>query len=563
MLHRYTMIPALLAMPFVLHAQPSLPGFAVADTLMRPCPGEPQQEVLSFAQWEAYQTLDDRWDGPRDPAICIELPTVAPSGWVYPSIELDEIDPQRPVFLRVLFDDDYVLPLVPDNLYTFGFEMYTNGLWDTGNCPGGPCTGAIAAVRIPYSTGTGTDLRWYETAYQQQPSSLFPLNLCVPTEKFATNELREFVVSMKALDPQPGQFFQGFWSETLDALAWGTLVRLRSQNVAQYRSGATSYVFDGWDQNFLVMHADTLYPDADNVFHLDLAPEPDPGVPTEVTDYLMPYSTFQYQPFTQLRGGLVAGSDSLRHPLTVVNDGADLCLGWTFVELIWGNGDRFIHRQGHVEFAGRNSCFMFLPGSTLEVAPGSTFHYGRDGRGMLALINGSALRIGMGGELVMHGMLVIKEAPEVIEAQDWHLTLGPGERLSFAPGSAIHNAFSIDGRMKLVVTLDGGSIDITGLSPEDRQKVVVKELPPEEWTDLRVLGNPARDVLSVQFAVREAGALQLRAIDALGRLVLDHTKAVTPGENRVELPLHGLRQGAYILEATNGAERRVLRFVKE
>jgi hypothetical protein len=93
--------------------------------------------------------------------------------------------------------------------------------------------------------------------------------------------------------------------------------------------------------------------------------------------------------------------------------------------------------------------------------------------------------------------------------------------------------------------------------------VVVVELPKEEWTDLLVLGNPARDELVLSFAVREEGPVVLRAIDALGRRVLDRVVAVVPGENRLSLPLHGLRQGAYILEISHGAERRVLRFVKE
>lgn len=547
-----------------LVAQPQLPGFPVADTLSRPCIGDTATSVLSFVRWEAYQTLDDFWDGPRDPDICIELATVAPSGWVYPRIAVDQIHSDRPVFLRVLFDEDFVLPLSPDNQYIFSFDIYSNSGWDIGDCPGGPCTGLMAAVRIPDATGTGTDLRWYDAPYQQDPWAPFPLNVCVPTEKFSNNDLREFIVSMKPLAPQPGQYIQGFWSDVIDQDQWGTLFRITPQNLAQFRTGPALYTFEGWGfENYLVMHADTTYPDDDHVFHLDLGPVPDPGIPTEVNVQLMPYTGFNFQPYTQLRGGLVMGSDSLHHPLTVENLGADLCLGWQIVELFWEDGDRYLHREGHLDFAGRMSCFMFKPGSTLEVAAGSTLYYGREGRGMLALLQGSHLRIGSGGDLVMQGTLVIMEPPGTTEPGDFHVRLGPGERLRFAPGSRIHNANSIDGRMQLVVTLDGGSIDISGLSPEDRPKVVVVELPKEKWTDLRVLGNPARDELVLSFAVREEGPVVLRAFDALGRRVLDRVVAVVPGENRLSLPLHGLRQGAYILEASHGGVRQVLRFVKE
>jgi hypothetical protein len=557
------MLLVALVLPFGLVAQPQLPGFQASDTLTMPCPQDSTVSILTYAGWEAYQTFDDTWDGRRDTTVCIDLAHVIGAS-VQPRIRIDQIDAARPVFLRARFAESNVLPLNANNQYTMGFYAYTGTPFDMGDCPDGPCTGIRAAVRIPDASGTGTDLRWYEAPWQDDPWVAYPLTLCVPTEKFPVNELREFILSFKLSEPQPGQTIEYFYNEVIDQDFAGSLVRLNPSNLPQYSTGPQSYSFDGggW-VNFLVMHADTAYPDGDNVFNLDFSPVPDQAAPTEITVNLMPYTGFNFQPFTQLRGGLVQGSDSLRHPLTVVNDGADLCLGWQFVELIWGDGDRYVHRDGHLEFGGRSSCFMFQPSSTLEVAPGSTFHYGRNGRGMLALINGSHLRIGTGGELVMHGTLVIKEAAGITEPQDWHLRLGPDERLSFAPGSRIHNAYSVDGRMRLLVTLDGGSIDISGLSPEDRPKVVVVELPKKEWTDLRVLGNPARDELVLSFAVREEGPVVLRAIDALGRRVLDRVVAVVLGENRLSLPLHGLRQGAYILEVSHGAERRVLRFVKE
>jgi hypothetical protein len=562
MVGRYTLLTALL-LPLGLVAQPQLPGFLVSDTLTMPCPQDSTVNILTYTGWEAYQTLDDTWDGPRDTTVCIDLAHVIGLS-VQPRIPIDQIDDARPVFLRARYDDSIVLPFTSDNQYTFGFSAYANSPFDLGDCPDGPCTGVRAAVRIPDEDGTGTDLRWYDAPWQDDPWGAFPFTLCVPTEKFAMNALREFILSFKVSNSQPGQFIQYFWNEVLDQDLMGNLVRLTPDNLPQYNVGPQSYSFagSGW-QNFLVMHADTTYPDGDNIFGLDFSPVPDQTEPTEVTVTLEPYAGFNFQPYTQLRGGLVQGNDTLRHPLTVENNGADLCLGWEIIELIWNDADRYVHRDGHLEFGGRSSCFMFQPGSTLEVAPGSTFHYGRNGRGMLALINGSELRIGTGGELVMHGTLVIKEAAGITEPQDWHLRLGPGERLSFAPGSRIRNAYSVDGRMRLVVTLDGGSIDISGLSPEDRPKVVVVELPKEEWTDLRVLGNPARDELVLSFAVREEGPVVLRAIDALGRRVVDRVVAVVSGENRLSLPLHGLRQGAYILEVSHGPERRVLRFVKE
>jgi hypothetical protein len=562
MVGRYALLIALL-LPIVLHAQPQLPGFLVSDTLTMPCEQDTTVSILTYAGWEAYQTVDDTWDGPRDTTVCVDLAHVLGNS-VQPRILLDQIDTARPVFLRARLDDASAIPLTTDNQYTISFSALSLGNWDTGDCADGPCTGIRAAVRIPTSDGVDTDMRWYEAPYDPDPWSAFPLNVCVPTEKFSNNALRELILSFKVSNPQPGQSIQYLWSDVIDQDLYGTLIRLAPTNLGQYYTAAQTYTFQGWGwENFLVMHADTAYPDGDNIFHLDFAPIPNTAVPTPVTAVLNPYTGFNFQPFTQLRGGLVEGSDTLRHPLTVENLGADLCLGWYIVELFWEDGDRYVHHAGHLDFGGRMSCFLFKPGSTLEVAPGGLLHYGHLGRGMLALQQGAQLRIGTGGELLLGGTLVIMEPPGATEPGDIHVRLGPGERLSFAPGSRIHNAYSIDGRMKLVVTLDGGSINITGLSPGDRAKVEVIELPKEEWTDLRVLGNPARDELVLSFAVREHGVIGLRAVDALGRRVLDRVVSVAPGENRLSLPLHGLRQGAYILEASHGAERRVLRFVKE
>jgi hypothetical protein len=134
---------------FMLQAQPQLPGLTPADTLTRSCPGDSTMIMLSFDGWEAYQTFDGTWNGPIDPGICIELVAIAPSGWVYPRIEVDAIDQARPVFIRVRFEDDFVLPLATDNPYNFPFDLWSLAGWDTGDRQGGPCTGTMAAERRP------------------------------------------------------------------------------------------------------------------------------------------------------------------------------------------------------------------------------------------------------------------------------------------------------------------------------------------------------------------------------------------------------------------------------
>lgn len=557
----YALLSATLFLPAA--AQPQLPTFNPSDTLTIPCPQNPGVSIRTYAGWEAYQTLDDTWYGPRDPSICIDLAQIVTPNYVAPRILIDQIEATRPVFLRALYGDDNVLPLATNNQYAFGVQAYGWSSFDAGPCPGGPCTGLFAGVRIPDAAGTGTDMRWYQAAYDDQDFSQYQLEVCVPTEKFQQNDLREFIASLKVTNPQPGQYIGEFYSEVQDMDMWGSLVRLTGANLPQYQSSQFSYYFwSGW-QNYLVMHDNLEYPDGNHVFNLDLPPNPNVSTPTTVTVYLDAYTGFNFQPYTQLRGGLVLGSDSIRHPLTVVNQGADLCMGWEFIEVLWPGGAEYVHESGHVSFEGRNACFQFQPGSTLRVADGSTFQYGHNGRGLLLMIEGSHLEIERNAELLLEGSLIVKEPPDATEHRDMHITLGPGARLRFAPGSRLLNDWSIEGRMKLVVTLDGGSIDISGLGPEDREKVVVIELPREAWSEVRTIGNPVRDELALLFAVRREGVMRVRIIDPMGRLVLERRVGLLVGENRVAIPTINLTPGGYVLETRVGDDRRIARFVKE
>ena len=559
---RRTLTLLILSTPFVTLAQPYLPTFNSTDTATIQCPQDTSVSILSYTGWEAYQTTDDTWWGPRDTNVCINLAHIQ-GQWVYPRIAVDEIDATRPVFLRARYDDNNVLPLSTNDQYAFSFQAYGVTPFDAGSCPGGPCTGLFAGVRIPDSAGTGTDMRWYQAAYDDQGFSQYPLQVCVPTEKFAQNDLREFIASFKLINPLAGSYIEYLYSEVQDFEQWGSLVRLTSSNLPQYQWSQFSYgIGSGWE-NVLVMHDNLEYPDFDHVFYLDVPAAPNVVTPTPITLSLEPYTGFNFQPHTQLRGGLVLGSDSIRHPLAVVNNGADLCMGWEFIEVVWPGGSEYVHHSGHVSFQGRNSCFQFQPGSTLRVADGSTFYYGSNGRGFLLMIEGSQLSIGHDAELVINGAMIIKESPDVAEERDTHITLGAGARLRFAPGSSLINAWSNGGAMKLVVTLDGGSIDITGLSPEDREKVVVIELPTETLTTMQLMGNVVSDLARVSFASRIAGTVELRVVDHLGRSVIERNGSMLQGANVLELSLAGLPGGHYILSANTGTEQQVLRFVKQ
>lgn len=116
----------------------------------------------------------------------------------------------------------------------------------------------------------------------------------------------------------------------------------------------------------------------------------------------------------------------------------------------------------------------------------------------------------------MHGMVVLKEGPGVTGREDLHTRLGPGALICFAPGSKAFNGASHAGDMKWVITMDGGTVDLEGLSEADRQKIILVQLPEEQLTDLTatVLAECGA-VPSNRFAHRGTGTL--RCFDAMGR----------------------------------------------
>ena len=117
--------------------------------------------------------------------------------------------------------------------------------------------------------------------------------------------------------------------------------------------------------------------------------------------------------------------------------------------------------------------------------------------------------------------------------------------------------------MKLYVYLDGGSVDLSGLSPAEHDLVVVVPLPREPLTEIALLGNPVTDQLVFSNSTRATGTLQVRITDALGRTLLFERSPMDIGPNRFAMPVHSLRAGTYILETSAFGERRTARFVKE
>jgi len=266
-----------------------------------------------------------------------------------------------------------------------------------------------------------------------------------------------------------------------------------------------------------------------------------------------------YELFTQFRGAFALG-DTIRHNINIINYG-EQCVS-NLVEIVWNGGNRFTFAGGSVNMTGPTTCFQFGSGGTLAVADNATFNYGAPGRGILALRTGAEVEIGRDAELIIYNKLYLQEYWEETQSQNIEMTLGQGSRLTFAPGACIDNSNSIGQNMKLVVYLDGGSVDLSGLSPTDRDKVVVKRLAQETEMALTLFGSIASDRLEIELLTRAAENAELNIYSSTGAYIKSASMVLEKGPNRIVLDLSGMSNGLYILEAIYGNRKETVRFVK-
>src|SRR5436190_2478997 len=82
---------------------------------------------------------------------------------------------------------------------------------------------------------------------------------------------------------------------------------------------------------------------------------------------------------------------------------------------------------------------------------------------------------------------------------------------------------------------------------------------------LRIVNNPAKDKLSLNFFSTSDQALEIRVYDLAGRIQMNQKINVYQGNNLVNLPLNStLQMGMYAIEVIgNGSGRQVAKFVKQ
>ncbi|MFN0016346.1 MAG: hypothetical protein ACKVU2_17535 [Saprospiraceae bacterium] len=554
------------------HAQ-YLPSLLPVQPLV--CPYSPGTLVFQPEAWHIYQTTDGHWNGPVDSARCISATTLPFNLGI--EIDLKQVNPTEPLFLRArldsfppftAFDVDFLYNakssarIVPGTLPL---------IRTTADCPDDLCTGIILGIAIPDANGQPGAATRFHTAladvYPTFPNSFKGIDAgaCFPTERFPDQRLREYILKFTFADTVSldNAQLQVFFAD-VEPDPWGP------QEVAYITDVlATSNPFpidaaaSGFGSHFLGLYTAPTYPGPQTHSYIEALPVPNTTVPQNITLTVEDHQTLEMQPFAQFRGGLVSGSSTQRHQLTLQNNGGDLCMN--FVDLIFDNGDALHHSGGQITMNNTFSCMQFKHGSEFRVKEGASLHYGNNGAGMLVICANSTIALERNATLVVDALFQISECDENLPPNDIVMDLPPGSRLVFTENAWLTNRFSKDKKMHLNVRMLGGTLDDAALPADAR--ALIRRIYPEpapNWADnVLVWPNPFTESPTIQYLAGSDEQVRLRWMDTKGRMLLEETRYASKGLNTWKpLVPQQNESGLYFLEISAPGGRTIRKLVR-
>lgn len=560
----YILISLLISIfSFAQSVQPPNHNFSSAS--IRPCHFDSTQMLLQADDWLIYQTIDDTWNGVMDSTLCIGVKDTL--GKLI--IELEQIDIAKPVFVKSLMNDSTKILLRKDWVYggEASIEVSDNAFINfSPNCANGFCSGMIIGIEIPDSTGNSTDLRIYSDKAIAGNDRFY--ELCLVTEYFEENYLKELVYKFKLLGTVgTGLWFSPLSSNLQPAEEWNlsyldrdTIVPEFSYNPfdSSYNTtlgsiATTNYFYYGG--TFLLLYQDTsIYPSVNDISYLELSPEVNDTFPKTINIEMNYSDVLWFQPFSGFRGGLLEGSDSLRHPFNIINNGGTMCFGYGFIELTFEDGNNYIHQPGgEVRFGGKNSCFRFQEGSSLIVDDDTHFIYGKNGMGMLALATGGSIELGKNSTLEINNTISLYELTELYgidENQQIYMELNEGSSLIFGEDAHLTNKYSIDEKMKLNIYMNGGTLDMSNLSTDEQSiiNLIYPVIPNRLIDNVKVFPNPTQGDLNFSMILGKKEMVQFEAFDLTGRLVFSEIQNGVKGNNRFTFTKQFLSKGIYFFK---------------
>ncbi|MCS7037124.1 MAG: T9SS type A sorting domain-containing protein, partial [Saprospiraceae bacterium] len=313
---------------------------------------------------------------------------------------------------------------------------------------------------------------------------------------------------------------------------------------------------------FIGLYTAPTYPSPAHPSYIEAYPVPNEAIPRNITLSVGPGQTLEMQPFAQFRGGLVLGSDTLRHGFTLLNQGGEFCMN--FVDLIFENDQALHHAGGRITVNNAYSCMQFKKGGEFRIREGASLHYGDNGSGMLVVCADGSLVLERNAALTIDAILQISECNDALPPSHVYVDLPPGARLAFTENAWITNRFSKGQQMRLRVRMLGGTLDDTALGPDSRALIErIYPTPAPHWADnVQLAPNPFSNRITLTYTTaREGETLAVRWLDTSGRLLAEETLRAARGINEWALQRLPAQSGLYLLDIRSEDGQRTVRKV--
>jgi len=507
-----------------------------------PCYSDPSVTVFSFTNWSLYQTVDDTWSGEKYSGSC---PSLAEETTVINTkykVDLSTIDQEKALFLAY---EGPQVELSKNNIYgLFGFynpdQEIQVKLGD--DCMNEMCSGLI--IRSRYHDEMSSDTLVCNTFFPYTATNPYGNNVCFNSEKTDKNTIVSAIYKL-TLDA-PSNKLVDYGGIDVSELFTPTLINEPTIVVKEEFFDGTSYevspreLFDeGWGA-YVVTHNVTGLPSETNQSFTEIEPGEFKSAPTTI-NLNIEYDILQFQKYSQLIGALVEGNEPERHPLNI-NFMMDQCI--TIVELIGTGGTNFKMAGGNLEFNDKMACIQVRDNSSIFIEEEQEVYLGRDGVGNVNLRSGGSIIVKKDADLIFGGNLILTPYRPYEGDETIHIDLQGGGHLEFtADAKIINNVFGDE--LFLYVYMNGGTIDLSKLTAEDRAKIIlVYGESINEKTDLSYFPNPASDFIRV-YNPKQGLIKNIRVFNLQGRQV--YSKRVNEKNPTTELNLEELESGLYTI----------------
>lgn len=538
-------------------------GQNITDAVAMPCPHDSSSTIYLPEGWQMYETVNDEWDGPIDTTKCLSF--IEGSN----QLDLSTIDSTAVVFLRYVYDDDSKVSIQSNYCYSVYYDLVkSNSLMIDQNCVEAPdhCSQVILGIEAPNETGDSTNMFYYN----YPTSELEDFNdRCLNTHYLPNQYWKETVVQIAFNDMNmegdqiihSSPYIDNSYDVTLideDVILNGDPDQL-SYNISCYDLAGEGDFYDF----FLVVHDQTIYPTDNYISYIDIYP-PDTTTTTTMKEInLNGYGTesLQYAPGAALRGGLIAGSDTLRHQLNIALGDFAICM--PLLEVTIAERVSLIMGSGSVYLGGVNSCLSVRDGGRFVVTEGAEVVYGQEGIGMLAFQSGSNLVLEPNSTMIMNSQLVLVDN-YLTEEKQMYVDLQPGSKFIFSETAGLMQKKFANGYLMLNVYMNGGEIDESHLSAEERLLInkIYPEVSPYLAENIRIVDNPIMDKLTFELVVDDEQSIDWQIIGIDGKLYKQASSIMTKGRNNKEINVADLNNGVYILTVQTPKGNTAVKWIK-